>query len=433
MNKLLLVLGVVLLASLGKLNNAFVWDDIPLLVKSDLLYDWANLPVIFGHDTMYAADGGAFAKQAQLDTYRPITLLTFMLDAHLGGRDPLVFHLSSLLYHLLAVAALWLLLARLWRADWAWLPAACFGLHPLLGEAHLWINGRSDVLAGLFGFTALWLSLGRGWRPALGGALFLLGLMSKEVLLMALPVWALAMAWGWGAGFSRARLKAAAWALSPLILAALLYLGARAAALGGLKSSGGPEHLLMALGRVGWLLLDGLQSLALPLDTSLRYLMEDYARHATARFALSWLALLLALAALLRWRRRAPLVLIGLSLYAALLAPAALITGLRWYGFGRYLYLPFAGLLLALAPAVEALLSRRPQRQRPLAALMAIYLLGCGARLYVSADQWDGDLSMYEAIIAAQPDSSHGYGGVGRMLIEAGNYPAAAEMLIKAS
>ena len=133
-----------------------------------------------------------------VDTYRPVTLATFMWDASLSGAAPWAYHLTNLLAHLCCV---WLVqrlaCVMLPEADraFAWVGAAWFALSPLPAEAHVWINGRSDIFTTLFGLLAV-----LAWRRALaavrGKALawhiaatvsFLCGLLSKEVLLLCIP------------------------------------------------------------------------------------------------------------------------------------------------------------------------------------------------------------------------------------------------------
>lgn len=75
------MLALVALVTLPKVRNDFVWDDLALIVESDFIHDVRNLPQVFAVDTMFAADRGKFQAVAQLDTYRPITIATFFVDA----------------------------------------------------------------------------------------------------------------------------------------------------------------------------------------------------------------------------------------------------------------------------------------------------------------------------------------------------------------
>src|SRR6266568_555908 len=82
------VLIVVAMATAPSLGNAFVWDDLLLIVQSDFIHEPRSLPRVFGVDTMFAADGGGFQAVAGLDTYRPLAILTFFVDAAISGRSP---------------------------------------------------------------------------------------------------------------------------------------------------------------------------------------------------------------------------------------------------------------------------------------------------------------------------------------------------------
>ena len=156
------VLALVAVVGAARFGNAFVWDDVPMFVTGDGIYDPASLRIVFVRDSMFVVDHGAFAARSDLDTYRPVTMASFILDGMWGGRRPLPFHVTGQLLHLLAVGLLYALGRRVLSGtarELAWAPALWFGLHPLLVEAHVWINGRSDTLAGVFSLaTALvWL------------------------------------------------------------------------------------------------------------------------------------------------------------------------------------------------------------------------------------------------------------------------------------
>lgn len=118
---------------------------------------------------------------------RPVTELTFAIDAERGGVDARTFHETSLALHLLAGVALFLLgraLAR--RAGFedgtgiALAAAAAFALHPIQGEAVAYVSQRAEVLASLLGVLSLLALLAADrarTRPAIvanGAAAFLL-------------------------------------------------------------------------------------------------------------------------------------------------------------------------------------------------------------------------------------------------------------------
>lgn len=436
------VLALVLLACLPKLGNAFVWDDLALIVESDFIHDFSNLPRAFLHDTMFAADAGKFQAQATLDTYRPVTLVSFFVDAAISGRDPAAYHWDNLIVHLLCTALVCLFAQRLLpahlgaAAPWA---ALWFGLHPVLGEAHLWINGRSDLWCTLFGLGALLL----WWRdPALADApvstrrllgtylLCLLGLLSKETLAPALVA-----ALIWDSGFfhrslRELRLDRVFFVRSlPIVLSIGSYLVLRAMALRGLHTSAGSPQLWMAAQHLPRLLIDGLVSSVAPMRLMPRYLLEEYAAQGNVMSGLMLLLVLSIAVGIFVWRHRSPVLAFGLVWFALVLAPASLISTLPWYGFGRYLYLPFAALLPAfagtLAALVRSLRSHVPGLVRLGVPLAALALCGFGARLSLSAPMWNGSEAFYSAIISEDATASHGLGGIGKLLVDAGK-PAEA-------
>ncbi len=452
------MLSLVALATLPKLSNAFVWDDLALIVESEFIHQPTNLARVFGVDTMFAADGGKFQHIAQLDTYRPITIATFFVDAAISGKEPLAYHINNLLIHLACVALVYALaLHLLWPlyADRspretrriAWWAALWFGLHPLLAEAHVWINGRSDLWCTAFGLSGVlvWLRARacsdtgtRAGLLSLSGALFLLGLLSKESLLPALFV---LVVWSTGAferrlselDLSRRNLLS----FLPIGIAIGAYLLLRWNALSGLRVSAGSPQLALASARLPVLLLDGLTQALLPTRLMPRYLDETYGRLSSAAL-LGCAALLVALVVLgWIWRRRLPLLAFALAWFTAVLAPASLITTLQWYGFGRFLYLPLTLLSIALADVTFRALTSLRRSPRPalvrLGQLTAVcYVAGLGLRLALNTPAWDGPPAFYTQILTEQPDASHGYGGLGKWLIEEGRPDLAISPLEKA-
>lgn len=135
-----------LLLGLPVLQNDFVnWDD--------NLYVYENLAL------MYGSFGDAVFSPIQ-GNYHPFTQLSLWLDFQLGGLNPKVFHLSSLLWHCLVV---WLAGRLALRASGnhtlAFFVALGFGIHPLHVESFAWVSSRKDLLysAASFGTLLFWL------------------------------------------------------------------------------------------------------------------------------------------------------------------------------------------------------------------------------------------------------------------------------------
>jgi tetratricopeptide (TPR) repeat protein len=116
---------------------------------------------------------GSISKQEMLhDYYRPIYTLVRSIDYRLYGTSPTGYHVTSLLFYLLAVgSAFWILRKLLPSTLAAFVGALLFAVHPIHVEAVAWIMAGGYAIAGglaLLSF-ALYLS-GRPWASTLAFA-----------------------------------------------------------------------------------------------------------------------------------------------------------------------------------------------------------------------------------------------------------------------
>jgi tetratricopeptide (TPR) repeat protein len=168
------------LAYARTLSYEFVWDDVLLVARSQRLREWSSLPtVLASHFWSEVHEGSHY--------YRPLVSLSYFLDLHVWGLNPLGFHLTNLLMHLATALAV-LALARRLTGDVlvASIAGVAFALHSIHTESVTFISGRTDVLSTLLFLVAL-LGYAR-WRDGgsaltLAGSLgaFFLALAAKEV------------------------------------------------------------------------------------------------------------------------------------------------------------------------------------------------------------------------------------------------------------
>lgn len=146
---LLILPGVLFLAFLALspvIRNPFVIcdDDVHLLANHSLqVIDGKHLDQMF--------------HRLVLNTYIPLTTLSFSLEYKFFKYQPLIYHLDNLLLHL-GVVAMIFLLARRWKlSPWAaGFGALLFGIHPMHVESVAWVTERKDVLYSLFYLLALY-------------------------------------------------------------------------------------------------------------------------------------------------------------------------------------------------------------------------------------------------------------------------------------
>jgi len=192
------------------LKGGFLFDDFANLPALGATGPVDNWPIFWRYITSGIAD----------PTGRPLTLLSFLLDARDWPADPYPFKQTNLILHLLNAVLLYALLARLGRALAIETPryriAALIGsalwlLHPLLVSTTLyivqreamlpatcvlaglliWLHGRTQLAAGNSRSGLLWSVFGLGGFTLLGvlakanGALLPLYALLIEIIVLA--------------------------------------------------------------------------------------------------------------------------------------------------------------------------------------------------------------------------------------------------------
>jgi hypothetical protein len=137
--------------------------------------------------------------------YRPLLVLTQLLDNKLWKLNPKITHAENLLLHL--ANALWIyLLTFLYLRkkiklsgssnNYPLVAALLFGLHPITTESVCWYSGRTDLLAGFFLLPAacvavMWLEKRQKLFLYLSLALIAMSILAKETglgMLLVLPL-----------------------------------------------------------------------------------------------------------------------------------------------------------------------------------------------------------------------------------------------------
>lgn len=399
-----LVVAVTALVFLPALACGFVWDDQILVVENQLTTSWANLPAIVTSSLWSGtplAEGDAY--------YRPLMVASLLADRSLFGLSPAGYHAHSLLWHLLAVALAWRLLAR-------WLPApaaaaglALFAVHPLQVEPVTFIAARNDPMAAALLLAGL-LALCRdalSWRHLLAGAAAILAaaLCKESVLLAPLLYAAVEVARTGRPGTARGHLA--------VVAALAIAVGARSIAGVGLPERADSAHLLAAAPPM---LAFYAERLLAPV-------------HLLPGLNLGWppptpwwsLAAAVILLSLALWvGRRAALV--GVLVAGLALAPAAPAVAHIAAIPDRYAYLSMLGLGMALGACVKG---------RGLAVALVLWLV-LGALSSQTLPSWRDDVRLWSAA-HAQHNTAYTAGILGRILEAEGRLDEAAALYAQAT
>ncbi len=403
---------------LGALWNRFALDDSPVLALNPLVHAPSGVWRAFG--------APYFPANLDASAYRPVAVATYALDWLVGSTA--WFHAVNLAWHG-GASVLVAVLARRWAGGAAALVAGTlFAVHPVHVEAVANVVGRNELMAAVFTLLAVYAALERGsvlWSAAAMAA----GVLSKENGAVAPGL--VAAAWLLGVRPVPPRRKLAMFVGSWLALA-VAYLGLRSYVLHGFLGAGNVAPVFLAqdgltirltaiaaLGDVARLLLF---PLALSADyspdhrTAVRGLLD--ARLAAGVLVLSLWALLLGWA-LQRGRR---VEAFGLAWIPIAYAPVAnLLFPTQILIAERTLYLPSAGLSIALGAALRGLSGRR------LGAAAALVLLLGGLRTALRVPVWRDDSALALALLRDAPQSYFSWSNIGWQHLWSGRFARAIE------
>ncbi len=118
-------------------------DDQWLILKNVAFFEkWKNIKAVFSEPT-----SGLY--------YRPLLLLSFMIDLHIGHVSPMAYHFTNLLLHITCVVLLYkFLILSGTSKKIAFSGSVVFSIHPLMLHSVAWIPGRNDLLLCVFTLAA---------------------------------------------------------------------------------------------------------------------------------------------------------------------------------------------------------------------------------------------------------------------------------------
>jgi len=398
----LALVAAALAAYHGLLENGFVNYDDDLCIT--------DVPEVQAGLTLNGV-GWAFTS-FQCANWFPLTRLSWMLDAELHGLSPRAFHATSLALHVANALLALLAFTRLTGSRGVGAFAAgVFALHPLHVESVAWAAARKDVLSGFFWMLALlayerWVRRGTSlWRGAAVTFFFVLGLLSKPILvtlpcvLLLLDVWPLRRLQaeggrGWDAARVRRALLEKAGLFAIAALFGVLVLVAQNA--GGAVTSLERYPLGVRVANALVAYATYLRRAFLPTDLAVFYPHPGDSL-AAARVAAA-AALLLAISALAFWQRwRRPQLAVGWAWWLVTLAPAIGIVQVGQAALAdRYTYLAQSGLMLALAATAAPLAARSRATRIGAGALATAALLALGAATFAQVRTWRSSETLFE-------------------------------------
>src|SRR2546425_408319 len=399
---LFVALGLTAALFLPSLPNGFVSLDDPVYVIDNptiKAWSWQHLKTIF--------------TEPVVGTYLPVTMLSYMIDHQLFGLNPLGYHLTNLVLHLLCTWLVFLVIDRIvGHAVAAFVSATLFGIHTMHVESVAWISERKDVLYGVGFLGALYLYVAHVrtgkrftfyyWASLL---VFVASALSKAQAAL-LPVVLILVELVLMRPFSVKALARTLPFFIPAILTAGVAVATQRAAGAVSELDTAPPVYRIFLGC--YALMNYVWRLMLPVNLSVVYPYPVSGGRITTQWVyLSPLALLPVGWAAYWLARKSRELLFGLSFFALTIAPF-----LQFFPLGsalyadRYTYISSIGLFLVAGILVTTALDAGGYRARALLAVGGIYLVFLAGNTFNRTQVWHDSMKLYTDGIEKEPTAA---------------------------
>ena len=418
---ILLIAVAVFLSYAPALRDGFVWDDTALILRDPLIRSWRLIPEGFNHFLFTDATASNF--------YRPIQRVTYTLDYAAFAFSPKPYHLTNIVVHAAAAIALFVLAQELLlifgidpgkRRIIGLMATLIWAIHPVQSAAVVYVSGRADPLAAVFGFIGFYLVMRsaratrrNGFLLLGGGTIaFLLSALSKETGLIfpLLAIAVLALRKNWIDMF-----KAVGVAVFVGVVYLSLRLPAEHVSTAGWRS---PAPVLVRPILVARAVAEYAGLILLPINLHMDRDVETQPTgfNNASLTAGAWRELQTLLGILLvvgfiywmirAWRRH-PSVFACLLLTAISYVPISGIAALNASVAEHWIYLPSAFLFLAAAiESAKFFENRRSTIKLVVAAVFVIWCVGLGARTFIRSFDWRDQRTFVERTIASGGDSA---------------------------
>lgn len=453
---ILLVIGLGIYAN--SFNNELFWDDDDMVVNNEYIKDWSYFPEFFTESLISGAGQTS-------NYYRPLILITFAVDYHIWGLNPIGYHITNTLFHIIVAFLLFLLVYKLQQLSCgtaknkyilAFLVSLIFLVHPLQTEAVTYVAGRGDPLSAIFSLLAILFYINfrtsKGGIKYLGGGLlfFVLGLLVKEqVIFLPALVFLVEMVFFAGKGSREAgeeskgkRVANMVKYITPWALISVFYFLLRILVLNFEDLLDGFDHnslydshpwfRVLTFTKV---MLNYFRLLFIPLDLHMAWEVETVTSFFNG-YVLGFLSVVAVIAFIcVKTWKHSRLITFGFLWFFVILAPRTNIMKMNRPMYEHWLYLPLAGFFLALfvlAMLVHCYIKKKNQSLGRYVmysawAVVAICLIWLAVLTVDRNNDWQNPIIFYENNLQYTPNSYIQHNNLGMAYAEAGEYQKAID------
>ena len=395
------ILMLTCLAYIPVFTNGFTnWDDNIFVTSNELIRSFSFSNIL-----------NWFTKPF-VGQYQPLVLLSFAVDYSIDGYNPLVFHISNLLLHLVNTFLVFRFIDLLFKNTYiALLTSLLFGIHTLNVESVAWITERKNVL---FTFFFLWslicylkyLDKNKFKHFLYTLLLFVLALMSKSAA-VTLPLVLILIDYL----YKRDQLKKLVifeklpfFALSLLVGIFTIIAHHQYGALG--NATGYPFYLRALISAKA--LIFYFEKLFLPINLSAYYPLPQNLKSIIPVLILGFTLVytLTALAVIISFKKKNVYVLFGLVFFIINLILFIIPAGVPVLTTDRYAYVPFIGLFIIVAWGIYYLITRYPKLKLLFPVIFAVYVLLLSFLTFKQSKIWNDSITLWNNVINTTGETS---------------------------
>lgn len=421
----------------NSLTNGFVYDDRITIVDNTLIRDATNLPKLF-QESYFALSGE--------ESYRPVVTFTYFVDYAIYGLKPWGYHLTNIALHITNSLLLYVFITLLTppssislKSSFINMPllsTLLFVTHPVLTETVNAISYREDLLAFLFYITTLLLYLSLRSRPTgssrssvaliyiLSCITYSLSLFSKEMA-VTLPV--IIACYDWVYRKREGNIRFNSYNAGYIIITiGYLYLQFYFLDRTGhaFKENIPTWSLPVRLLTVPWLLMTYVKLSSFPVLLSVGYTVVPIRSIFQMSFAVPLAVAASLLGIVVITRKKEKHIAFGILFFVLSLLPVYNIVRITNPLAERYLYLPFAGIAVAMGFFVHHLTKVR--------TTIALILFSITVCLYaITAIErnrvWESDYSLWTDVLKKQSNSARAHYNMGNIYLLQGDIDEAMQ------
>jgi tetratricopeptide (TPR) repeat protein len=359
--------------------------------------------------------------------YQPLTMASYALDHLIGGQQPFIYHLTSILLHIGTAWLLYLFVNRLQPYKWvAFFVALLFALHPSQTESVSWVAERKTVLSGFFCLLALWQYTGYVAQSSSRKLMLVtvagIAAMLSKGIAVSLPLALLATDMWLGRDLKAKRV----WLEKLPLLACSIIIGIVA-----IQAQQSARFLNLhselsffdSIIYAGYAYTQYLVHLFVPIDLSVIY---PYPKElCVIHYLYTAISIAIICLGVIAYRKRWFILAGGIAFYTV-----NIIFVLQFVQFGevlmadRYMYIACIGVWVPAVYYLYVWLQQKGKQALAISVTTAV-ALAFAITTFIRNDIWLTDFEFFNAIVTTFPDSAVAQYSVGNMYMKMGDYAEA--------